>query len=544
MGEDKELERHERLLEQIRKAISKEEMPNSTLSRVTKYLATNVYFDGKRLSPTEFKPVLDAIIESGQFTTPKVKTIFIEVLRKNYPDKTEEEYNSQYEKIANTPNISHYIAEANARNARLEELERQANLANHEQTLEQIKDAYELSDLPKVSKGVLNRKIQRATQNEFTGKLPIEIINEISDDFLQGKTEEEVFERIYALCEKTMGGDEALANEMFQQIKNGFSMDETIAYTIEEVQEKEKRILEIFEMEHEDTMQKIKEAKRISQLPINLTFSTLAGYLSGNTTIYPKAERISTTDLKDLTQLLLDGGDFTSEPVKAELKAIAEKYYPDRAQEAYQLLLDKLSVLPKTKYLIEEINYSQERQTEFVGRSSSNVNVYFVPNPKTPIEGGRFYNCYINRVDNLDLGQILPLNLEELIPPQMDVDSIEWYIQERYDETFKIAGGIILNKDETIGNVNVFTPSDGRIGITPEEHSKYKELEELGSQVKELIAKKKENSARFRAAQEAFFRYEEESDQRLAELEAKIDMMLSKDSSEKTNSKNDDNEER
>ena len=126
----------------------------------------------------------------------------------------------------------------------------------------------------------------------------------------------------------------------------------------------------------------------------------------------------------------------------------------------------------------------------------------------------------------------------------MDVDSIEWYIQERYDETFKIAGGIILNKDETIGNVNVFTPSDGRIGITPEEHSKYKELEELGSQVKELIAKKKENSARFRAAQEAFFRYEEESDQRLAELEAKIDMMLSKDSSEKTNSKNDDNEER
>ena len=191
--------------------------------------------------------------------------------------------------------------------------------------------------------------------------------------------------------------------------------------------------------------------------------------------------------------------------------------------------MDKLSALPRTQYLVEEINYSQQRQTEFIGKNCSNVNVYFVPNPKTPIEGGRFYNCYINRVENLDLGQILPLNLEEIIPEGMDVDSIEWYVQDRFDSTFKKAGGIILNKDETIGNVNVFKPSDGRIGITQEEHSKYKELEELGAQVKEIIAQKKANAERFREAQNAFFRYEEASDKKLAELEAKIDAMLGKD---------------
>ena len=83
MGEDKELERHERTLEQIRNANSKEEMPNSTLSKVTRFIATNVYFDNKKISQTEFKPVLDAILEHNTFGTPEVKQVFIEILRKN-----------------------------------------------------------------------------------------------------------------------------------------------------------------------------------------------------------------------------------------------------------------------------------------------------------------------------------------------------------------------------------------------------------------------------------------------------------------------------
>ena len=140
------------------------------------------------------------------------------------------------------------------------------------------------------------------------------------------------------------------------------------------------------------------------------------------------------------------------------------------------MLFDKLSKLPKTYYLVDEINYSLARQKEFIGNSCSNVNVYFIPNEKSPIDGGRFYNCYINRVDNLDLSQILPLNLDEIVPPKMDIDSIEWYIQEKYDDTFKIAGGIILNKDETIGNVNVFRPNDGKIGITLEEKQKMDQI--------------------------------------------------------------------
>ena len=219
-------------------------------------------------------------------------------------------------------------------------------------------------------------------------------------------------------------------------------------------------------------MDAIKDARRISQLPPNLTTSTLTGYFNGNTTIYTNDKRIKNEDLKRLTELLFDGYKWEDEVIINEVKNIASTKYPDK-EDAFQLLYNKLSSLPKTYYIVEEVEESQKRQQEFIGNASSNVNVYFIPNKKSPIDGGRFYNCYINRVNNLNLEEILPLNLDSIVPPEMDIDSVEWYVQEKADPTFKTAGGIILNKDETIGNVNVFRPNDGKIGISPEEKEKH-----------------------------------------------------------------------
>ena len=226
--------------------------------------------------------------------------------------------------------------------------------------------------------------------------------------------------------------------------------------------------------------------------------------------------------MKDLTALLLDGKTFDDEEVKEEVKKIAENKYPESAEEVYNLLYKKISALPKTNYMVEEINYAQSRQEEFIGRNCSNVNVYFIPNPNTPVDGGRFYNCYINRVDNLDLGEILPLDLASIVPPGMDIDSVEWYVQEKYDSTFKAAGGIILNKDETIGNVSVFKPSDGTVGITPEEKGKYEQLKELKTQVSEIIKDRKEKMKQFADLQKSLFAYMDDQDAKLAELEEKI----------------------
>ena len=54
-----------------------------------------------------------------------------------------------------------------------------------------------------------------------------------------------------------------------------------------------------------------------------------------------------------------------TENVINEIIRIAGQKYPDRAFAA-SLLYDKLSKLPKTYYLVEEINYSLKRQKEFI----------------------------------------------------------------------------------------------------------------------------------------------------------------------------------
>ena len=546
MNKEKEEQRHNQKLESIRNAKSKEELPVANISAVTRYLANNSSFDGNKISPSEFKPVLDAIMEHNFFIMPEVKEVFIEVLKKNYPGKTQEEYEQKYLQIAETSNIAHYIIEVSERNAKLQEFREKEDLEQHNENMKQIKSAFELKDLPKVGIGTLNGKIMKATKNDFIERFSIEQIREISEMLMSGNSEEEIEEKIFNICQ-TYGFDEEQTNLMYQQIESQLFSDKTIGYTMEEVMEKEKRVLQIYKMDHEETMENIKNARRISEMPPNLTESALTGYLSGNTTIYPKGDKISTTDLKDLTTLLLQGKDFSSYETEETLRKIAEKYYPGKTEEALRLLKEKLEKLPRTQYLVEEINYSNERQEEFIGRQCSNVNVYFVPNPKSPIEGGRFYNCYINRVKNLDLGKLLPedvLDLDKVVPKEMDVDSIEWYIQEYYDDTFKTAGGIILNRDETIGNVNVFRPSGGPVGITPEENEQRKQLQELSKEVKQIIANKRASSERFKEMQAAYINYQEETDRQLEALETKIDKLMKQNEPEgKNNETNDSDEE-
>lgn len=537
MNNEKEMKRHNKVLESIRNATKKEDLPNVTLSSITRYLAQNVYFDKKRVSQIAFKPIVDAFLENNYMFTPEVKATFIKVLKDNYPGKTDEEYEEKFNQFSGNNFMFNYIIEISSRASKIQEFEEKNDLENHEAILKQIRNANEISELPKVGRGILNREIQNNTITDFTKRIPMARLERLTNAIFEEKETDEIEQIIMDIC-KEEKLDEEQTGLMSDQIISQILTDKKIGYLVEEVKQKNDKVLVIYRREHEDIMDNIKDARRISQLPQNLTFSSLTAYLSGNTTIYPKGKKISTTDFQNLTQLLLDGESFDSPKVQDELKEVVKRYYPEKEEEAYKLLFDKLSRLPRTYYLRDEINYSQERQKEFVGRQCSNVNVYFIPNPKSPIEGGRFYNCYINRVDNLNLDQIIPLNLDELVPDGMDVDSIEWYIQEHYDETFKAAGGIILNKDETIGQVTVFQPSEGKIGITPEEQKRYEEIEQIGKKVKEIIRNKNEKAKKFEDLQNAYIQYQKETDDELKDLEERINELLREGKSDNSNQKN------
>ena len=193
---------------------------------------------------------------------------------------------------------------------------------------------------------------------------------------------------------------------------------------------------------------------------------------------------------------------------------------------AYKLLYDKFSKLPKTYYLVEEINACNKKIKEFTASKSSNVNVYFIPNKKGPIDGGRFYNCYINRVNNLDLGELLPLDLNDIVPPEIDIDSVEWFIQEYYDKTFNVDGEIIIKKNETIGSVNVFSSNDKKESIGNEEQDVYKKLSDLYNEVNKLFERRNEEQNRFLKSQASFLKNQSEIDKRLNKLKKIIDSLI------------------
>lgn len=484
MTEERELERHNRVLGQIASAKTREDLPKIGFSTIASYLANNIYFNNEKISQKLFQPVIKAIIDYGAVVHPEVKNALIRVIIENYSNISEDEIIEKYKKVLESKRIVYLLSEIAQKNIKLDEIVKSENFVAHKQILKFINSAFEIKDLPKVGLSELNKKLLRAVNdNDFVNNIKTSDIKELTEAFLKQYTYmdiEDVVERIiskYDLSES----DKKLMKE---QILGSLIQDETIEYTVEEIVLKEKRKIQIYKINHEETMDMIKNAHRISQLPPNLTISTVNSYLNGNTTIYTNDDRITAEDLKTLTDLLMDGYKWEDEVVISEVKKIALSKYPDK-NDAFILLYNKLSVLPKTYYLIEEVKYSQERQTEFIGRGSSNVNVYFIPNNKSPLDGGRFYNCYINKVGNLDLTQILPLDLDSIVPTEMDIDSVEWYVQEHFDPTFKTAGGIILNKDETIGNVSVFRPNDGTVGISPEEKEKMDEIDNLDVQIEE-----------------------------------------------------------
>lgn len=484
MTEERELERHNRILEQIKEAKTREDLPKIGYPTIASYLASNIYFNGKKISQTLFQPVVDEIINHGFLMHPSVKEALVTVIAENYPNVSEEEFVKKYVNIINSKRIGYILSEITQKNLKLDELIRKENLENHKEIIKEIKSAYEIKDLPRVGLTELNKKILRAVNdNDFITNIKTSEMKELTEAYLSHYT----YLQMENIVEKLISNYELSDDDkelMKEQILGSLILDETIEYTVEEIELKEKRKFEIYKLNHEETMDAIKQAHRISQLPPNLTVSTVNNYLNGNTTIYTNDDRIIAEDLKNLTDLLMDGYKWEDKVIVDEVKNIVKNKYPEK-DDAFELLYNKLSILPRTYYLVEEVRYSQERQVEFIGRGSSNVNVYFIPNNKSPMDGGRFYNCYINRVGNLDLSQILPLNLDDIVPDGMDIDSIEWYIQQNYDETFKTAGGIILNKDETIGNVSVFRPNDGTVGVSLEEKEKLDEIDNLDAQIEE-----------------------------------------------------------
>lgn len=536
--EEKEKLRHEKYMNDVEKSKKISDLPKKiNQSMFINSIGNITKCDEKKVSKDDLITISNLLVgyDKSEFDE-SIMSEFDIILKKNYPDKDEEEIKKIKKNFQNNKRIRNLLAESLFWEIKRMSILYRERKEKHEYMLKIISSAVEIDQFPIIGVGDLNSLISKDLYPLFNKeRLKVEYTGPITKNLLLGKDMKspEITEAIKNICinkEMTCPLNNKNLDEKIELVKDKLEQNCEIEFLVEEILAKEKRLLQIYKMDHEYTMDQINDATRISQLPSNLSISKITSYLSGNSMIEKKGFVVPSNCFIETASKLLEGYKITDDEVKSILKeSISDAYLDadlDFRDEIFNKMLDKFKNLPKLKYYVEEVRTSIARQNEFIKRGSSNVNVYFIPNNKSPIDGGKFYNVYVNRATNLQLEEILPLDLDSIVPPNMDIDSIEWYVQEHADKTFKTAGGIILNKDESIGKVNIFKPADGKIGITPEEKDRYEKIEDLSRRLKSITEKSK-------AAKEAFLKSQESIDEEINTIENAMTLLLKKDDDNK-----------
>ncbi len=475
---EKELERHEKILKMINNAYSVDDLPKISLSTISSYIATNTRFNDLRFNSKDFNIIAKNLIDNNY---KEIKDLYFNIVIDKYPELDVEAINKKYNEIFDGIRLKYLLEEYNLKIFKSQIIKDNIDKENHETVMKNIRNSFDIKELPSVGIGDLNKNILKlANNNSIKKRFKTSELTDLTNAYLYSNGVGIVDYLIKIIEKQDLSSEDK--RKLFDELLFNFSNDKVSNYIVEEIKAKEDRKLFIYKNDHEETIENIKNARRISQLPINISLSTLTSYLLGNSTIYRNDNRLKSENFKNLTYLLLSGNSFDDNEVIEEINNIVNNVYPDK-KDAEKLLIEKFKSLPRTNYIIDEVNYTLERQKEFIQNCTSNVNVYFIPNEKSPIEGGKFFNVYINRVDNLNLDDLLPEDLSKIASPKMGIDSVEWYVQEHFDPTFKLVGGIILNKDETIGNVNVFRPNDGKVGVSREEKEKINKIDNLDKEI-------------------------------------------------------------
>ena len=488
-----EYKRHRNLMEKINHANNLSDFKrihtislNSIKKRIKEIADENLH--DYNIISEHMNPIFDSLYIDG-INSDNFKCVVQRTLHLNYYAISKNEINNFTEALIKDVKLYYLIKEYETGRLKKGQLEDIKLDKEHQETIEDINTCYDIKLLPDIYYGDITRRIARDINeiwnpdNFKVSEIP-EIISYYMNNNCTLANRDELTKLVINLIEKYyddvyIHGDWRTGCEM---IATNIITDKKLEYLKLEYFAKEARKLFIYKNDHQETMENIKEAKRISQLPSNLSSSVLTSYLFSNSTIYTRENNTKLEDFKYLTTLLLSGYKWETKIVNDALVEICEKRYKDR-KDAYELLRNKLVSLPKTYYLAEEIKAYYLKQDELIKNKKHPVNIYFVENKKSPINGGRFYNVYISRRERLDL--------DVIIPEDMDVDVIEAFIQEKYDPTFKLAGGIILMRDETIGSVSVFKPSNGKVEVSIQEKNKLDTIDNLDKQILESEEKLK-----------------------------------------------------
>ena len=163
MTEERELLRHNNIIEAINNANTKEDLPNVTISTLSSFLASNLYFNNNHLSATLYATISSIIFEEG--ISDNVKTSLLTIMKDNYSEVSGEEIISKINTILSSPRISYLVDEIKLRIKKINELEARRYLQEHNKNISLINNANEIDEIPTITKAKLTRLISDNTKN-------------------------------------------------------------------------------------------------------------------------------------------------------------------------------------------------------------------------------------------------------------------------------------------------------------------------------------------------------------------------------------------
>lgn len=149
---------------------------------------------------------------------------------------------------------------------------------------------------------------------------------------------------------------------------------------------------------HNDVLNKINSATKVSEIP-----TVGKGDYEKRIKVFFKDNVLSSDSLKELVDAIADEKD-EADVQLALMNVCKSLNLGDEANTAlFEEVNEQLSTDPVLAYLSEEIKARNAKIEELIGKNYEDIRVFNVPTHEGEFEGKRFYNCYINKVDNLAL---------------------------------------------------------------------------------------------------------------------------------------------
>lgn len=149
---------------------------------------------------------------------------------------------------------------------------------------------------------------------------------------------------------------------------------------------------------HNEVLNKINSATKVSEIP-----SVGKGDFEKRIRVFFKDNVLSSESLKELVDAVAEGKE-EADVQLALMNACKALNLDDEANTAlFEEVNEKLTTDPVMAYLAEEVKARETKIEELIGKNYEDIRVFDIPTHEGEFEGKRFYNCYINKVDNLAL---------------------------------------------------------------------------------------------------------------------------------------------